>query len=100
MFRIIVIGLIIALFITQWYAPKASFQTYEENMNYLDVIESHTQMSKFIETNYKDNIILTQFPEFDELRIIAGGYIKEPLNIVRPKINLKSIKAKICFKYP
>jgi len=79
---LIVICIILALFITQWYAPRPVFQTCEENMGYLDMIDVHVRMSKFIEENYGNKIILTEVPELDELQAPFGGYIIHPLKVI------------------
>lgn len=80
---ITIIGFMLILFIIQWYDNSTPvFQTCEENMRYLDVIETHVDMSKFIEENYKDKIILTEVPQLDELQNLLGGYVSQPIKTI------------------
>lgn len=78
-----VIGFVLFLFVIQWYDNSMPvFQTCEENMRYLDVIETHIEMSKFIEENYKDKVILTEVPQLNELQNPPGGYVSQPIKTI------------------
>lgn len=80
---LLIVSIILSLFIIQWYDnSRPIFQTCEENMRYLDVIETHAKMSKFIEENYEDKTILTEVPQLDELQFPFAGYVEQPLKAI------------------
>jgi 4-amino-4-deoxy-L-arabinose transferase-like glycosyltransferase len=84
---LVVMAIILILFASQWYASKPIFGTCEENMLYLDVIDTHVEMSRFIEKNYKDKIVLTEVPELDELTFPFAGYVTQPIKSIEGEID-------------
>jgi 4-amino-4-deoxy-L-arabinose transferase-like glycosyltransferase len=54
----------------------------ETNMEYADVIKTHSMAAKFIEQNYQDKKVLTCWPMSSELSDPNMGYISSPVDIV------------------
>lgn len=74
---------IIALFITQW---RGNFYPVcgpcEENLEYIQVIKTHQDMARFIETNYPNSVVLTECPQTEELTYLWGGYVNKKIKVL------------------
>ncbi len=82
--EIAVVALIIILFATQWNGTRTNERPYflEDNLEYLDVIETHQKMDSFIEENYPDAVVLTVYPMVVELRLPLQGYVKSTHKVI------------------
>lgn len=51
-------------------------------MEYLDLIETHYNATKYIETNFPNSTVLTAWPQSEELREPILGYVNKPIKAI------------------
>jgi len=80
----IVMLILVLLFVTKWTGDRTirSGATLETNLEYLDLIETHREAVKFIETNYPNAVVLTNWPQTMELRYPYEGYTSIKVNAI------------------
>ena len=74
---------ILALFISNWTGESDSTGVIlEYNKEYVDMLYTHQQATKFIEENYPNaNVMVSGFPQHLELLNPYGGYVKNPIKV-------------------
>jgi 4-amino-4-deoxy-L-arabinose transferase-like glycosyltransferase len=71
---------ILSLFIMSWKGRRSAMGfELETNLEYLDFIDVHKKAARFIEENFSDKHILTDWPQTMELRHPLEGYVTKPL---------------------
>jgi 4-amino-4-deoxy-L-arabinose transferase-like glycosyltransferase len=60
----------------------SDYSSYENNMDYVDVIKLHREAARYLEENFADRRILASWPPIMELSYPYLGYVKKPLNMV------------------
>ncbi len=83
-YAFIVIIIILALFAFSWYGTREGQPGYllEDNMEYRDAIIVHKEMAEYLEKNYPNSIILTQWPMVNQLRYPEDGFVNKPLTVI------------------
>ncbi len=72
--------LVASLFIVNWKGNRSGFGfKFETNLEYLDFIEVHQKAAKFIEEDFPDKHVLTDWPQTMELRHPFEGYVTKPI---------------------
>jgi len=76
--------LLLILFIIDWTGNRINECgcDLESNLEYLDMIQTHRQAAKFIEQNFPDSIVLTDWPMGLELSFPAFGYVYKPIKVI------------------
>jgi len=92
--KIILIGItifLLILFITDWTGNRTNSCVcdLESNLEYLDSIETHKLAAKYIENNYPNSTVLTDFPMGTELSHPDLGYVDKPIKVISRFINTK-----------
>lgn len=87
--RILIGMTVILLFLltSNWYCHRliefsGRGPKLESNLEYLDLIKTHKLASKFIEENYPQSIVLTSWPQIEELGNPFLGYVTTPIKCV------------------
>lgn len=80
----IVVIVVLALFVLSWHGNREGQPGYllEDNMEYRDAIVVHKQMAEYIEKDYPNSIVLTQWPMVNQLRYPEDGFVKKPLTVI------------------
>ena len=83
--------IIILIFSLNYFGSRSTEGfTLENNMEYIDLLETHKLASSYIEDNFPNSVILAAFPQSFELRYPYSGYVNKPLNVatINPLPNL------------
>lgn len=80
----IVVVIVLAFFVFSWHGTRENQPGYllEDNMEYRDAIIVHKQMAQYLEKDYPDAIILTQWPMVNQLRYPEDGFVGKPLTVI------------------
>lgn len=76
---VLAIGL---LFISSWFSAKFEWGG-EANLNYLQGIRVHREMTQYLSGNFPSHEILTTWPMNSELSAARLGFINRPFSIIR-----------------
>jgi hypothetical protein len=72
--------IVASLFISNWGGNRSVFgYKLETNLEYLDFIQVHQKASHYIESNFPDKHVLTDWPQTMELRHPFEGYVSKPI---------------------
>jgi hypothetical protein len=73
----------IILFVSKYFGTRNEpGYKLESNMEYLDLIETHYNATKYIETNFPNSTVLTNFPQVYELKEPLLGYVNKPIKAI------------------
>jgi len=90
-YKYLVLIIIILIFSLNYFGSRSTEGfTLENNMEYIDLLETHKLASSYIEDNFPNSVILAAFPQSFELRYPYSGYVNKPLNVatINPLPNL------------
>lgn len=78
--------IILILFISKWTGKRTlNCGCYlEENLEYLDLVETHYEGAKYIENNFPNSTVLTNWPQHMELSMPEYGYVNKSIKFVAP----------------
>jgi len=78
--------IMLILFISKWTGNRIlNCGCYlEENLEYLDLIETHYKAVKYIEINFPKSTVLTNWPQHMELDVPEYGYVNKEIKFVAP----------------
>ncbi len=76
--------LLAVLFIFHWWGERnpegeGSGALLESNLEYIDMVRTHQEACQFIEENFPQAVILTDWPQVIELSFPYAGYVNSPL---------------------
>jgi 4-amino-4-deoxy-L-arabinose transferase-like glycosyltransferase len=80
----IVVGALLVLFASGWTGDRTDScgSILENNMEYLDVIQTHQSASRYIEENFPESTVLTDWPMGLELTFPFLGYVENPVKVI------------------
>jgi small-conductance mechanosensitive channel len=61
---------------------RMDFVSYENNLEYIDVIRLHREAARYLEGNFSDKKILAGWPLIIELSYPYLGYVQKPLELI------------------
>lgn len=101
-YMVVFLLLVLALFAFSWFGTRSGEPGYrlEDNMEYRDAIIVQKQMDQYIEQNYPESIILTQWPMVTQLRFPMNGFVSKPLRVMDVDHYLDSNEGAFTFNMP
>lgn len=83
--QILSVALILYLFVGAFYGDGKGRGSFENNMEYLDVVYTHKEACKYIENNYSNKKIFALWPLNQGLANPYLGYVDKPIITTSPK---------------
>jgi|GEM_PF-4865815 len=80
--QMIVTVIVLAVFGTKYYENDRGYNCYDDNMQYMDIVNVNKDICMHMQSEFEGERILTIWPVYQALREPYLGYVEEPFEVV------------------